>query len=58
MPTAAGNARGSDLLGAQGSDLLKGAGDAQLLGGAGHVDGHVVTDLRNSQSPLKKCPLN
>ena len=54
MPTAAGNARGRDLLGTQGSDLLKCACDAQLLGCAGHMDGHIVTDLCNNKFTVRR----
>ena len=43
--TAAGDARGGDLLRTEACHLLKGFGDAQLLGGTGHVDGDTVPDL-------------
>lgn len=52
--TAARDAGGGDLLGAEASDLLKGGGDAKLLGGAGHVDGHIVAHLAPLQLVLQE----
>ena len=43
--TAAGDAGVGDLMGALAGNLLKGLLNAHLLGGAGDVDGHIVTDL-------------
>ena len=52
--TAAGDAGGGDFLGTKAGDLLKRGGDAELLGGAGHVDSHAVAHLPPLQLVLQE----